>query len=89
MAKKKAGGGLVANKYDAKGSPAMKEASDKKDGFKKGGAVKAFKRGGAVTGSKTKSRADRGGRSPFSSAKSVKGRPGGMYNGRANDSHDD
>lgn len=64
-------------KYNAKGAPAMKEASSKKDAFKKGGSVKAFKRGGKV-----------GGRSPFSSAAGSKGRPGGMYSGKANDGHD-
>lgn len=79
MAKGGAAGGN--HKYNAEGTPAMKEDEDKKD---------AFKRGGKVHGKKPPMRSDRkqrradggkvsGSRSPFSSAANPKGRPGGDY----------
>lgn len=56
--------------YNAVGSKTLEEAEDKKDGFKRGGAVRS------VEGSKAKARLDRagrksGGRSPLSMASKV------------------
>ncbi len=95
MAKNFEKGGLVEEskpKIDAR-TPAddkeMKEASDTKDSFKKGGRAKKRKHGGHVEGEKPAMRLDKrasGGRmtgshSPFSHAANVKGRPGGDYDG--------
>ncbi len=69
----------------------MKEASEEKETFKRGGAAKHKKRkhGGHVDGEKPHMRLDKraaggkvGGHSPFSHAATVKGRPGGEYDGQ-------
>ena len=52
---KRAKGGSV-NVYNAKGSPEMKEADDRKAGFKRGGAMKD---GGCADGMKGKKRLDK------------------------------
>ena len=75
--------------YDAQGSKAEAEATDKDDGFRRGGKAKARrrKRGGAsaraqrADGARPHARADkprraRGGRSPMSRAAGPKMRPG-------------
>ena len=103
MAKKDEGeaGGL---KHEAKGKTegytpkdvsVVKEADSEKDSFKKGGKVKKRAKGGKVDGGKPHHRLDKrasggrmGGHSPLSSASSVKGRPGGSYDGQT-DSADD
>lgn len=82
------------NGYTPKDVPVVKEADDEKDSFKKGGAMKR-KKGGSVEGKKAHARLDKrasGGRmsghSPLSSASSVKGRPGGSYDGETDKSDD-
>jgi hypothetical protein len=70
--KRAKGGSTKANEYNAKGSPAMKAASDSTDGFKRGGKVKR-KDGGRIEGEKSKERLDkraRGG-SPYSSGRAT------------------
>lgn len=112
MAKEKDEGEAGALKHEAKGKqngytpkdvPAIEEAENEKDSFKKGGHVKKRKKGGKVEGHKPHERLDKkahgghmkrasGGRmsghSPLSSASNVKGRPGGDYDGMT-DKEDD
>lgn len=103
MAKEKDEGEAGNLKHEAKGKqegytpkdvPVVKEAEDEKDSFKKGGRMKRAK-GGRAEGKKPHHRLDKrasGGRmsghSPLSSAASVKGRPGGDYDG-STDKEDD
>lgn len=75
-------GEAAGDEYNAKGSPMAREAVEKTDGFKRGGHKKARKRGGGhADGKKPHHRADkprraRGGKTPLSSAATVKTRPG-------------
>lgn len=80
--------------YTPKDVSVVKEAEDEKDSFKKGGRMKRAK-GGRAEGEKPHHRLDKrasGGRmsggSPLSSAASVKGRPGGSYDGQVDKESD-
>lgn len=84
--------------YNAQGSDAEKEAQDEKDGFARGGKMKAKakrrKRGGRAAGRKPAQRADKprragGGRSPLSTAAQVKLRPGMDESGRTTSAQND
>lgn len=81
--------------YTPKDVNVVKEAESEKDSFHKGGRMKKRAKGGHVEGKKEHHRLDKrasGGRmsghSPLSKASSVKGRPGGDYDG-STDKEDD